>query len=82
MTIHSIDEISRERRVTIKTTHKGIDYNFTVKVKDGIMQGDYKHGFATSTLSYFNYPDEIRIKHWKQVKKEVEEAFKSDLKFS
>jgi hypothetical protein len=59
--------------IEVKVRYDRKDWTFSVRTKDGKVDGNYKNSIGTSAISYFNkYSDRIRKKHFEQIKAFVE----------
>lgn len=78
MNIRSSKVTRTEKWVSIKIRYNKVDFEISIRVIDGKVDGDYKSNMATSYITYFNEtPDAIRKSHFSILKRHVEENYKN-----
>lgn len=74
MKILSHKLVRREDCVSVDIRHDRRTWALSIRVVDGKVAGNFNK-VATSRLTYFNYSEAIRQKHFEEIKKVVEKDY-------
>lgn len=69
-------QVSEEKEIDVRVNYKNKVFTLTVTLRNGKVIGDAFHSIRTSCLTYFDTPLTEREKHFKAIKKYVENKYK------
>lgn len=69
-------QVSEEKEIDVRVNHKNKVFTLNVTLRDGKVVGDAYHSVGTAYLAYFDTPLAERERHFKAIKKYVENKYK------
>ncbi len=64
--------VNTERRHSVLLEYDNKEWYIFVRAINGVVEGDFQNNISTAKLIYFEYPEDVREKHFKEIKDYVE----------